>query len=276
VSSRRRWFALIALSCVVSACGSKVDVGRLSHGAGVESASRIVMSDAPVAAPARLTDGAQPVSLSAQRAAPATASGSASVVRPGRNAIAVIEIPKIGLRQPVFEGVSLATLHYGPGHWPGTATFGHFGNAVIAGHRITNTRPFFDIDLLSPGDQIILTTESDRFVYEMTEHLIVGPRDTWIAQDTEGAILTLFACHPKGSKSHRYVVRARLTSTPLPRTATQVTDQEQALPGDSTTSANEPATQTSPEPAPSESPPPQDSPSPQCNSLLCRFQRRAA
>ena len=128
-----------------------------------------------------------------------------------------------------------------------TAEFGHLGNAVVAGHRITNTRPFFDIDLLSPGDQIILTTDTDRFVYEMTEHLIVGPSDTWIAQDTDNAMLTFFACHPKGSKSHRYVVRARLTSTPLARsTAPRASEQEQALPGDGT-SANEPAAQTSAE-----------------------------
>jgi LPXTG-site transpeptidase (sortase) family protein len=193
----RRWLAVVALSFVVSACGSKVDVAHLSRAASVESAGRIAISDAPVGAPAPPAGEAQPVSFAA-RGAPA-ALASAPVVRPGRNAIAVIEIPRIGLRQPVYEGVSLATLHYGPGHWPGTAEFGHLGNAVIAGHRITNTRPFFDIDLLSPGDQIVLKTDTDRFVYEMTEHLIVGPRDTWIAQDTEDAMLTLFACHPKGS-----------------------------------------------------------------------------
>ena len=238
----RRALAVFALSFVVSACGSKVDVARLSRGASAESASRMAMSDAPVAAPAPPVGEAQPVSFSIGGAAPAAAA-PAPVVRPGRNAIAVIEIPRIGVRQPVYEGVSLATLHYGPGHWPGTAEFGHLGNAVIAGHRITNTRPFFDIDLLSPGDQIILTTDTDRFVYEMTEHLIVGPSDTWIAQDTDNAMLTFFACHPKGSKSHRYVVRARLTSTPLARsTAPRATEQQQALPGDGT-SGGEPAAQ---------------------------------
>lgn len=269
----RRWLAVLALSFVVSACGSKVDVARLSRAASVESARRMVMSDAPVAAPAPPAREAQPVSLVVRGAAPA-ASVPAPVVRPGRNAIAVIEIPRIGVRQPVYEGVSLATLHYGPGHWPGTAEFGHLGNAVIAGHRITNTRPFFDIDLLSPGDQIILTTDIDRFVYEMTDHLIVGPRDTWIAQDTDNAILTFFACHPKGSKAHRYVVRARLTSTPLAHgTAPRATEQDQALPGDGTSA--EPAAPASAEMPASDSPP-QDPPPSDCNSLLCRFRRQPA
>ena len=269
----RRWLAVVALSFVVSACGSKVDVSRLSRAASVESGSRMVMSEATVAAPVPAGQ-AQPVSLALRAGAPA-ASAPAPVVRPGRNAIAVIEIPRIGLRQPVFEGVSLATLHYGPGHWPGTAEFGHLGNAVIAGHRITNTRPFFDIDLLTPGDQIILTTDIGRFVYEMTDHLIVGPHDTWIAQDTDNAMLTFFACHPKGSKSHRYVVRARLTSTPLAHsTERRATEQDQALPGDGA-SANDPAAPASAEMPASDSPS-QDPPPADCNSLLCRFRRQAA
>jgi sortase A len=261
------------MSLAVSACGSKVDVAHLTRGASVESAGPIVISNGPAPAPAPPSGAAQQSAGPVQVGAPARPAVSAAV-RPGRNAIAVIEIPKIGVRQSVYEGVSLATLHYGPGHWPGTAAFGHLGNAVIAGHRITNTRPFFDIDLLSPGDQIVLTTETARFVYEMTEHLIVGPRDTWIAQDTPEAMLTLFACHPKGSKSHRYVVRARLTSAPLPHTsAPGGGEHEESLPSDGA-GAGDPAAQSS-EPAPAEAPP-DDAPASDCNSLLCRFGRRAA
>src|SRR5205823_15025051 len=105
-----RWLAVVALSCVVSACGSKVEVARLSRAASVESASRMVTSDAPVAPPAPPAGDAQPVSVAVGGAAP-SASAPAPAVRPARNAIAVIEIPRIGLRQPVYEGVNLATLH---------------------------------------------------------------------------------------------------------------------------------------------------------------------
>jgi LPXTG-site transpeptidase (sortase) family protein len=178
------------------------------------------------------------------------------------------------MRQPMFEGVGLATLHYGPGHWPGTAMPGHLGNAVVAGHRITNTHPFFDIDLLAPGDLVFIDMDGSRFVYEMTEHLIVGPRDTWIAHDTEDATLTLFACHPKGSKARRYVVRARLTSTPLPRMAAprDASLSGEPLPGEATASPADPSEGSSlNEPA---SPPADEGPPP-CNSLLC-LPRRAA
>ena len=67
-------------------------------------------------------------------------------------AIGRIEIPKIGVSQPMFEGVGLDVLANGPGHWPGTAMPGDTGNAVVAGHRVTHTHPFLDIDQLNPGD----------------------------------------------------------------------------------------------------------------------------
>ncbi|MBV8160606.1 MAG: class E sortase, partial [Acidimicrobiia bacterium] len=57
----------------------------------------------------------------------------------------------------MFEGVGLDVLANGPGHWPGTAMPGDNGNAVVAGHRVTHTHPFLDIDQLQPGDQVVFT-----------------------------------------------------------------------------------------------------------------------
>jgi len=272
----RVWLALATIALVATGCGSKVAIGKLTRASGVEASGHHALVAAP--APAETPVVESPAAAATGQLVPAPSPATPVVARRGRNAIAIIEIPKIGLRQPVFEGVSLAILHYGPGHWPGTAMFGHLGNAVVAGHRITNTRPFFDIDLLSPGDQIFLTTDTDRFVYEMTEHLIVRSNDTWIADDTPDAMLTLFGCHPKGSKSYRYVVRARLTTTPLPRSSAPAqASSEQSLPDDGPPSGPPPA-DASPETSASDTPPPasEESPPPQCNSLLCRFGRRAA
>ena len=44
----------------------------------------------------------------------------------------------------------------GPGHWPGTALPSQTGNVVVAGHRVTHSRPFRNIDQLGPGDQVHL------------------------------------------------------------------------------------------------------------------------
>jgi len=35
--------------------------------------------------------------------------------------IALLEIPKINLVHPIFEGVEETVIHWGPGHWPGSA-----------------------------------------------------------------------------------------------------------------------------------------------------------
>ena len=125
-------------------------------------------------------------------------------------AFGMIEIPKIGLVHPIFEGLEESQIHWGPGHWPGSAQPGQPGNAVFAGHRVTHTTPFLDIDLLVPRDRITFRTNEGTAVYEVTEHLIVTPDATWIAQPTPDATVTLFACHPKRSAKQRYVVRGKL------------------------------------------------------------------
>jgi sortase A len=124
-----------------------------------------------------------------------------------------IAIPKIGLVHQTFEGVEETEIHWGPGHWPGTARPGQPGNTVFAGHRVTHTRPFYDIDLLMPGDEITVRTGDGTFTYKVTGHEIVTPKALWIVDQTPNATITIFACTPKGSARHRYVVRGELVSS---------------------------------------------------------------
>jgi sortase A len=119
-----------------------------------------------------------------------------------------IRIPKIGLVHPVYEGVTLTVVDHGPGHWPGSAMPGQLGNSVFAGHRVTHSHPFRNLDQLAPGDEILFTTDAGTFTYRMTKQEIVKPTDTWIVNPTPNATLTLFACHPPGSARERIVVRA--------------------------------------------------------------------
>jgi sortase A len=131
-------------------------------------------------------------------------------------AFGMIVIPKINLVHPIFEGVDETVIHWGPGHWPGSAMPGKVGNAVFAGHRVTHTRPFYDIDLLNPGDDIIVHTADGTFTYRITGHQIVTPKDLWIVNPTPTATITIFACHPKHSAAQRYVVRGDLISSAPP------------------------------------------------------------
>ena len=124
--------------------------------------------------------------------------------------IGTMEIPAIGLRHRIFQGVTLHNIDRGPSHWTGSALPGQMGNTVFAGHRATNSQPFRRIDALVPGDEVIFTIEGARSVYRVTGSLIVRPADSWIADQTQAFTGTLYACHPVGSMAERYVVRMEL------------------------------------------------------------------
>lgn len=129
--------------------------------------------------------------------------------------LGTIEIPKLGLNVPLRQGVTLTTLDRGPGHWPGTALPGELGNVVVAGHRVTRTRPFRHIDKLVPGDQVIFTlTDGRRYVYEMVGTEVVDETGMHIVNQGYAYTATLFACHPPGSARYRYVVHLQLLDAP--------------------------------------------------------------
>lgn len=120
----------------------------------------------------------------------------------------------IGLDAAYAGGVHPSVLERGPGLWPGTATPGQPGNAVLSGHRTTHTRPFGDLDKLALGDAVVMApTGGPPVTYRVTENVIV-PEAEYTAfvlappADPATRQLTLFACHPKGDRTHRIVVRA--------------------------------------------------------------------
>ncbi len=113
----------------------------------------------------------------------------------------------------LFEGVTLTTLNKGPGHWPGTALPSQTGNVVVAGHRVTHSRPFRNIDQLGPGDQVIFTIGSGQHTYEFAGNEIVKPNAMYIVNQSAGKTATLFACHPPGSARFRFVVHLTYVSS---------------------------------------------------------------
>ena len=122
-----------------------------------------------------------------------------------------IQIPSIGLHETVRSGVSLSVIDQGVAHWVGTVGPGEDGNLVLAGHRTTHSRPFVDLDRLRSGD-LIYVTDGRGFavMYKVAHTTIVEPQDLWITYDRNAPMLTMFACHPKGSARYRIVVTADL------------------------------------------------------------------
>jgi sortase A len=126
-----------------------------------------------------------------------------------------IIIPAIDVDVVVVAGTTASALRAGAGHYPETPLPCEIGNVAIAGHRTTYGRPFHNLDLLSPGDQITLETPIGSCTYEVS-------REPWIVQPTaldvvantpDEAALTLTTCHPKGSARERLIVRATMVSS---------------------------------------------------------------
>lgn len=125
-----------------------------------------------------------------------------------------LSIPSIKLKQVVREGVDISIIDKGVSHWAGSPLPGQFGNTVLAGHRSTKTAPFLKIENLKIGDKILFIREKVVTEYEVYDKFIVNPKDVSIIyppSNTKDSIITIFTCHPIGSKTKRFVVRARLS-----------------------------------------------------------------
>jgi sortase A len=128
-----------------------------------------------------------------------------------------IVIPSIDVDVVVVEGTTASALRAGAGHYPDTPLPCEVGNVGIAGHRTTYGRPFHNIDLLKPGEEITLQTPIGSCTYAVTEEpWIVSPKQTEVVANVPGqTLLTLTSCHPKGSARQRIVVRAALVRSDL-------------------------------------------------------------
>ncbi len=124
--------------------------------------------------------------------------------------LAVLEIPKIGLEVPVFDGTDDLTLNRGVGRIIGTSRPGQGGNVGIAGHRDGFFRGLKDIGV---GDKIDLQTPNRKENYRVDEIVIVKPNDVAVLENRNVPGLTLVTCYPFyyiGHAPQRYIVRASL------------------------------------------------------------------
>lgn len=155
---------------------------------------------------------------------------------------AVMYIPRLGddWRQVVVEGTAQVQLDRGPGHYVGAALPGEQGNFALAGHRVGRGSPFLDLDLIRPGDPIVVETVDTWYVYRVLGdpatgdfttdpsgipgQQIVRPEDIEVISPTpggpadgpaSGAYLTLTTCHPKYSAAQRLIIHARLDGAPV-------------------------------------------------------------
>ena len=151
---------------------------------------------------------------------------------PEGEAVAILRIPAIGMEKTVVEGVGVADLKKGPGHYPTSPLPGQPGNAAIAGHRTTYGAPFYDFDQLEVGDEILVRTVQGEFRYEIDRTMVVQPDQVEVLDPTDEARLTLTTCHPRYTARQRLVVSAVLTGEPAPGPAPEASSPADGLPAD--------------------------------------------
>ena len=129
-------------------------------------------------------------------------------------ALGRIVIPRVGASYVVVKGTDTEALKSGPGVYSETRFPGIPGTTAIAGHRTTYLAPFRDINLLTPGNRILLYMPYAHFTYTVIGHRVVSPSDVRaVVANVRYSRVVLSACTPLFSAAKRLLVYARLTRT---------------------------------------------------------------
>ncbi len=151
-----------------------------------------------------------PTTVTSSPNTPRTVGTAKPVAKPQGGVIGHINIPSIGVSWDIREGIDLSILNKSPGHYPHSPKPCRAGNAAIAGHRTTYGAPFNKLDVMKAGDLIHITTPEGDCTYKYLRTEIVRPNNVDVVMPKGGNMLTLTACHPKGSAAQRIVVTATL------------------------------------------------------------------
>lgn len=121
-----------------------------------------------------------------------------------------IQIPAINVDAPVVMGDGEEQLKQGVGQYLLSPNPGQNGNIVLSAHNDIYGQIFRDLDKLQPGDEIILFTSAQAFVYIVQGTQIVEPTQVEVMADTPEPIVTLISCYPYLVDTHRIAVTAHL------------------------------------------------------------------
>lgn len=128
-----------------------------------------------------------------------------------KDAVTILEIPRLKLKTVVYEGIDDRILRKGPGHWPNTALPWERGNCVIIGHRNIYGSVFKDLDKLRYDDPFYLYGKNGKYKYRVISIRVVKPTETQVILPTGVNMATLITCHPYYKPTMRLVIHGVLT-----------------------------------------------------------------
>jgi sortase A len=144
---------------------------------------------------------------------------------PGQG-FAILHIPKLDVVVPIAEGISNKRVldkgmvgHYGEGKLKTAMPDAKSGNFGLAGHRNTHGEPFRYINRLQPGDDIVVETQDDYYVYKMASMLpVTSPSNISVLDPVPpgsgftgpGRYITLTTCTPEFTSKYRLIVWGKM------------------------------------------------------------------
>jgi sortase A len=122
-----------------------------------------------------------------------------------------LSIPKLKRKLPVVEGIDKKTLLKGVGHIPTTVNPNGLGISILAGH---NDTVFSKIDVLKPGDEVVINNKKGDTVYTIKERKIVSKKYLLPMTEQKKSVLVLITCYPMwniGDAPERLILTAEKT-----------------------------------------------------------------
>ncbi|MDV7399973.1 sortase, partial [Arthrospira platensis SPKY1] len=101
-------------------------------------------------------------------------------------------------------------LKKGVGQLIGSAQPGQNSNVVLAAHNDIFGEIFRHLDRLTPGDEIIISTERQAYTYVVRAIEVVTPTAVHVMDPTPFGQATLISCYPYQINTQRIVVFADL------------------------------------------------------------------
>ena len=147
----------------------------------------------------------------------------------GDGIMGTVDIPKIGIKLPIYHTTDEEVLEKAAGHLEGSSLpiGGESTHAVISAHRgLPSASLFTDLDLLEIGDHFLIKVLDETLCYEVDQILTVEPDETEALQVEEGEdLVTLLTCTPYGVNTQRLLVRGHR----VPYEETVVAEEEAPL-----------------------------------------------
>jgi sortase A len=137
----------------------------------------------------------------------------------GDGIMGYVQVPKIGIKIPIFHTTGDEVLQIGAGHLEGSSlpVGGESTHAVISAHRgLPSASLFTDLDKMEIGDYFFLNVLDETLAYEVDQILVVEPDETDALAVTDGEdLVTLLTCTPYAVNTQRLLVRGhRVEYTP--------------------------------------------------------------